>query len=894
MSSEAFRHKVREYLRQAGYQQQDLARSLGFSVGILSRKLNQTDQKFLTDPEIKEIVRTLAGWQAITYRAEAIELLRLAGLENTSIAPDEWGKPPLVNLKAEAALPRPSVVPAATALLKLPTQLTEFVGREVEIGQLSELLARPNVRLLTLTGPGGVGKTRLAVCLAERLSQTFAHGVFLVELDTVSDPRLVSFAIAQAVGVQETGSHPLLTTLKEYLRERQALLVLDNYEHLLPAAGLVNELLMAAPRLKILVTSRAVLHLYGEHEFDVPPLSVPDPQRLPPLNELSQVAAVNLFVQRAVSTRHDFRLSQENGPVVAEICARLDGLPLAIELAAARVKLFTPQIILNRLIATTRLKELTNGARDLPLRQQSLRTAIDWSYNLLADEHKALFRRLAVFVGGCSVEAVERVCGADDGLSDLLVLLDNSLLRQEAGPNGEPNFVMLETIREYALERLRVEDELTDLSGRHAAYYLELAETALPFLQGGPTQLDWLNRLDHEHNNLRAALSFWLGQPNAEAGLTLRLGRALYSFWIKRSYLSEGRQWLEAILAQPDTPAQADPTLLKLRAEVMLGAGTLAYLQGDYTRARTLHEAGLKLRRELGDRRGLLATLNNAAVLENVAGNHERAKVLLQESLEIARELDDKPRLSASLINLGALASGEGDTRRAVAFYEESLLLLKETGDRHYTAIALNNLGEIACQEGDYERAKNLLEERLAIGREMSDKQGIANALYNLGVLAYLQEQWEEARRLHLQSLRLWQEIGAKQGAAIVHNGLGAVSCRQTNYQEAVRWFSLSLALSRELADLSGMAYALVGLANVAARQAQFVEAVQLLASSQQLRPSAGTGRDPIFQRLNEEARDLSQTHLAAETYQKAWQDGLAWSPDQIKRLEKRDVQSVS
>jgi predicted ATPase len=442
----------------------------------------------------------------------------------------------------------------------LPAQPTPLIGREREVADVTALLRRGDVRLVTLTGPGGTGKTRLGFQIAAELLDDFAEGTYFVDLAPISDPDLVASVIAQTLGARETGGRPLVELLNTYLREKHLLLLLDNFEQVLSAAPLVAGLLAAAPRLKVLVTSREVLHLRSEKEFPVPPLELPDPQHPKEIETLSQYAAVQLFIARALDVKPDFAVTNQNAPALAEVCARLDGLPLALELAAARIKLFSPEALLARL--NSRLAVLTGGPRDLPERQQTLRNTIEWSYNLLDAGEQTLFRRLSIFVGGCTGDAVEAVCNPDGDLpleviDRLAALLDKSLLKQLEGSDGAPRFMMLETIREYALERLAASGETEVLRRRHAECFLALAETAEPQFHGSDQRL-WLDRIEIEHDNLRAALAWSLEGQRAtpqspddqlRSALGLRLAAALWQFWDRRGYAPEGRRWLERTLA---------------------------------------------------------------------------------------------------------------------------------------------------------------------------------------------------------------------------------------------------------------------------------------------------------------------------------------------------------
>ena len=482
----------------------------------------------------------------------------------------------------------------------LPLQPTPLIGREKEVSEVCDLMRLEETRLLTLTGPGGTGKTRLALQAAADLLDDFPDGTFFAPLATLTEAELLLPAVAETLGMRETGEQPLDESLKDYLVERRMLLLLDNFEQVLGAAPAVTELLAGAPGLKVLATSRAPLGLYGEHEFPVPPLSMPDLEHPPPLESLTQYEAVSLFVERARALKPDFKVTNESAPAVAEICVRLDGLPLAIELAAARIKMLPPKAMLQRL--TSRLKLLTGGARDLPERQRTLRATIEWSHALLDEGEQLLFGRLAVFSGGRTLEAIEAIC---DALGDLPVdafdgissLLDKSLIRQEEGPNGEPRFVMLETVHEFAREKLEDSAEAQEIKRIHAQYFLTLAEVAFPELRG-PDQLEWLERLEAEHDNMRAALTWALERKEAE--VALRLGGALWWFWWMRGHNSEGRRWLEEALAIEGR------VLPEVRAMALAGAGELATSQGNLDRAKEVCEEGLELlsARGKGDKGG--------------------------------------------------------------------------------------------------------------------------------------------------------------------------------------------------------------------------------------------------------------------------------------------------
>jgi predicted ATPase/class 3 adenylate cyclase len=610
----------------------------------------------------------------------------------------------------------------------LPIQPTPFVGRREEVETVKQLLS--GIRLLTLTGPGGAGKSRLALQVAAESLPDFRQGAFFVPLAPVDDPRLFGPTVAQCLGVSEVPDQPMLAVVRRHLLDKQLLLVLDNLEQLLGAAPQVAELLAAAPGLKALVTSRTVLHLQGEQEFPVPPLEAPD--------------AVELFVQRARATDPSFRLDDSNAPAVTEIGTRLDGLPLAIELAAAKVKLFSPDALLDRL--EHRLGLLRGGATDLPSRHQTLRDSIAWSHDLLEPREQEAFRRLGVFVGGFTVEAAEEVIGGDEVVEVIAALLDKSLLRNERG-----RLAMLETIREYALEQLAESDEREGLARRHAAFFLALAEAAEPHLTRERQGL-WLDRLQAEHDNLRAALRWALETGASELGLVL--AGSLWRFWHLRGHLTEGRRWLEELLRLPAASPQA-------RAKGLTGLAGLRYWQGDYQGAIGLYEEAWQIFRELEDDPGIADTLHSLSYPVQFLGDHARTRELLEASRTAFLKAGDEVGAARAALPASFVAIREdGDHAEARRLLEESLELLREGGDWWGLANNLQLLGVVARLQGRLEEAHRLLEEALRLHWEAGDVAGIATVLDTLAFVAVAEEQWTQAASLSAATSALEESIG--------------------------------------------------------------------------------------------------------------------------------------
>ncbi len=764
----------------------------------------------------------------------------------------------------------------------VPAPLTSFIGRDELLSEIAAMLREPAVRLVTLTGPGGIGKTRLASQLAAQTRDDFPNGRYLVELAPVTDPALMLDTIATALGVPEEPDQTKETTLHAWLRPRRLLLILDNFEQILGAAPLVTAILRAAPQVRVVVTSREALRVYGEHEVEVPMLALPDERRALSPDDLVAYEAIALFVNRAQAVRRSFTLTAINAPAIAEICQRLDGLPLAIELAAARSRLFSPQQMLERL--SDRLAFLGQGSRDLPERQRSLRAAIQWSYDLLRPDAQRFFRALSVFSGGMTLDAITAVAAGDEPDDDLYdavqSLVDQSLVREIGGSDGEPRFAMLETLREFAREQLRETGEEEEAQRRHAAYFVALASEAEVQL-GGSDQQRWADMLETEHDNIRAALTYAFATGGFDAVARICLG--IQRFWSLRSHVAEGRAWLTRALA---ARAELEPETV---AALHYAAGSLAEDNNDLATAELEYQAAADQAETIGNL-GLAARgLTGVGNVAHDRGNYARAREMQTRAIELARASGERSREAAALGNLGNIAFAEGDYATAAARWHDCLRIMREFGDVRSVGSLLSNLGSAAVSQCKLEEGAALHREAIELQRSLGDKRSLIFSLINLAQVQYLQQDPQASLDSLKEAVALAEEIGDPRLAGVARWNSAPCHALLGDLPAAGAALGDGIPLVFRSGDQRQMAGALEGVAEIVAAEVDSAAATRLYGAAQALRAEIGAPLSGFEETSGfERGASAAKATLGADRFAQEWAIGEHLSVEDAMTLALR------
>ena len=754
----------------------------------------------------------------------------------------------------------------------LPVQLSGFIGRVDEIKHAKKLLK--DNRLLTLTGAGGLGKTRFSLQAAADLIDDFANGVWFVELAAVSDPVFLPITIINDLGLKEEQKKSPEETLTGHLKDKEILIILDNCEQIIEScAKLTENLLLTCPKLKVIATSREALNCKGEQTYRIMPLTQPDPNHKNTPEQLTQYESVRLFIERALAVNPKFRVTNENAAALAEVCFRLDGIPLALELAATRTKILSIEKIHERL--DNRFNLLTGGKRTALPRQQTLRALIDWSYDLLSENEKILWSRLSVFTGGWTLDAAEEIC-SDETISknDILDLLsqltEKSVIIYD---DKKDRYRILESLKQYGIEKLSDGNEIFI---KHLNYFLELSEKAKPELLGENTKF-WMHKIEADHSNFISAIEWSVRNVNKEKGMNT--ASALGRFWNITGQYSTGIRLIEIILESAGTSG------ISSKINVLKWIGSFKSFQGDYEQAKKYYEESLVICKEIGDKSGIAGSLHNQGNVALSQGDYEKAKKYYEESLAIYKEIGDKTGIASPIFSLGYLALNQGDYEQAKKYFEESLIIKKEIGNKDGISRAIVNLGNVAYYKGDYELAKKYYKECLHICKEIGFKIGIAASISNLGNVASNQGDYEQAKKYFEESLYIRKEIGSKNGIAESINNLGNVAYDQGDYKLAKKLFKESLSIYKEIGYKIGMADSINYLGNAAYRLGDFEKAIKLLSAAEKELESMGAVLDKKEQKLKDENIAKLHEQLSDEEFDKFLEDGRKMTLEEAVQL---------